>query len=222
MLGGIDVVNDAKPLKGFKKFGSTVVPQTLFEEFQEYLEEIWEAVKSAPGHFIMPMDDTIVHSTIHSARQEVISGDLPVHEATSAVAAVIHYFIDPNEWYKKPYIGSALKSLLNSLEYKVLTDERYNPDGHCEPLTEPSWSDVYTLPPALHGFQGGALLVGSTEIVAADDSANVVGDSTADFVNNTQCWDNDYLISSLSAAPSEIPTNVGMGKVYHEGMNACT
>ena len=72
----------------------------------------------------MPMDDTNVGNTIEGAKQEVINGDMPVHEVTSAVAAVICYYINPDEWYRKQYIGSALKSLINSLEYKVLTDER--------------------------------------------------------------------------------------------------
>ena len=83
------------------------------------------------------------------------------------MAAVIRYFINPDEWCEKHKIGCALKSLINSLEYKILTDQRYEPHDYHDSVIEPQWISVYTLEPAPHWFQGGAILVGSTDMVPA-------------------------------------------------------
>ena len=93
MLHGVDVVNDVMIVDGLMKSGSAIVATELFKELEPYLIETWDSVRDAAGQVVMPFDDVLVWATIDSVKQGVYTGDIPVHEAVSAAAALIQYYI---------------------------------------------------------------------------------------------------------------------------------
>ena len=211
MLQGKDV----EGMKGLQICESLVVARILFQEVQKQLDEVWSSVKTAPGNFITPLDDTIVQNTIEAASEEVNNGVMAVREATAAVAAVIRYFINPDEWCEKYYIGRGLKSLINSLEYRVLTNERYDLSLNHSDVTEPLYMDVYALEQAPHWFEGGAVLVGCTDMLPTHANTDADADCALDFQEDGELWDNDYLLSALNITEDGDVMDVDMGTIYH-------
>ena len=137
-----------------------------FDELEELLRAIIKHIKAqASGVFQTYFDELLFDNMIESIREDVYSGIMSAREGFSAVVAVIRYLIDPKtSCFKDKCILYGLMELINSLEYRVLTDNNYNPeiDVHVERNPKNTTFHNLKIPkPAPYGFEGGAIFVAS-------------------------------------------------------------
>ena len=167
ILNGKDVVTDAKTLVG------EVVEQSSdagfwFEELGYPLVQCWEKVRDAGAYAEGGYEDMIISNVIDYAYDQVHQHKIYVREAVSSIIAIMCYFIHSDEWYGslKHKVGTELKAKLHAFEYWVLTNARYEPNQFWDlSMEESSVISLDMLSPAPCGFEGAAMLVGSTEML---------------------------------------------------------
>ena len=151
---------DVKVAEHNKNCQQLFVASCMYEELQEHFEEVWQVVKNAEGQYVMPIDNIVVDSVMDSLTEEVGDGNISVREATSAFLALIRYIIKPGSCYK----SLPVTEIVNALEYKILTDNRYDPHVECLPEKPSRWKSIYRLKAAPHDFKGAAILVGCPDM----------------------------------------------------------
>ena len=83
---------------------------------------------------------------------------------------------------------------------------RYNPDAINFPEAERSWTYVSTLQPAPHGFEGGAVLVGSVEMINMQHTSPTYLGSFWNPLTDAELWEDDHAMDPASNSVHE-PAN---------------
>ena len=115
-------------------------------------------------------DESLVTNTIYSVRGEVYHGNMSARDGFSVVMAVVRYFVDPKSSCCKDHcVLLELMGMINSAEYLVLTDERYDADADWNVGSKSLWN-LHELIPAPCGLERGAMLVVSLDMVKEPNS----------------------------------------------------
>ena len=164
MLDGVDVVDDVNFIPELDLLAGMPDTSVAFQPLEELLLSALHHVFSViPAVVVMPFDVTLSHEIIASMKGQVFSGHMSLLDAFSSGMAVIWYFVEAERnWNLNPLILHRAKAFLNNVEYAVLSKAAWDSDHD---WTEELSLDTTNLPQAPPEFKGGAVLVGSLDMV---------------------------------------------------------